>query len=1203
MKIKTLFLSISLALSSTAAVADTVKSMPSAQDYPNYVEGTQYKGGDIVTNDNVLYRCKPGVTEGWCSSAAWAYEPGKGSEWDQAWEKVTAEDLIPPTPPADFPQYIEGFAYQSGDIVFNQGKHYLCKPGATVPWCSGPAWAYAPGTGTAWQQAWQEVPDSELPPPVEPDFYTINAIVSGQGDITPRSVEVKAGQDFSFQITPANGHALKNITGCEGELNGSKYDVSNISENCQITAEFASNVDLAIANDNHVYASETDLLDALEQQVNAINGIHTASIEQVFSGIEQNLSWTPSRASVFVDSYHPEITFPVLMSNIDKAGTAVSRTMMTLSEKAAHRFGFVGSNVFLAGSNNDLDGVVKNSLLWLAKAQSADTPLSIIVSNVHKGHHRDIENWLKINLPEATINSYGSCDYEKMSACATEQQADLVIFGAFDTAQQGTKETDAALDQLIASKIPFLTSFAYSHAQQPMLDLVQKYGQFGYTTNYYEGAHLSNYPVSDLLNVIKQPSAEMAALSRTVEDIRTHNFDPLLTIQCQNFLVCNDEEAAEWRASDMFKATYWLRKQVMNQDLAGIDVFKTPDNRLLKIAMLLADKYRLDIDYPIFTTQIADWQKAVFADSVVSYARENNVAQPDLGDFIQDVRQLKQGETTEYPFPDTISERKTISVPYTNQWTATGWYALPGKAFTLTRHDDGEHDVEVMLNFRRSKANRIGDFKRYYAPMGISEQVYQKRRLTLKKGESVTMSTPYGGPIYLHLINGDGKLSTDVTATNVAQHPYIDDVYSPEQIQRFEQLLNETQLPQVDIKYDSYEVHLRKDRFLGGLNETHPTVEALMRAGKEEHVDVLYTLAGFRVPGKTIQETFSPEYLELCQSVFGDDCLNETFHTRTRTQHANYDQSAQCGSGCAGNPFDSGGSYLPRSWLPNHELGHGLQRKPLELYYVEEENKNNWGKYQRRTGESQNNVFALNQRWNYHYNIDKNTTPIESPYNDKDLFFAFMSDANKITNAKGERIVLNAQCKTFANPEGRDRYTASWSINKDAHYPLHIYIQMILQADKLEMPNGTVLQNGFDIFKLMHQHGRIMHEYSQDEKTWLANRDRLGFSLFDYQGPALYNGAKVNAIPGNDFLLVALNFLTERDWRPFYDLAGLRYSDLANEQAALHVKKGPMPMGMYVLGKTYPGATLSQEATFLPLDINDKTTRWPLDNSSPLDCE
>jgi|GEM_PF-1935987 len=61
---------------------------PDAPAYPAYVEGTPYKAGDTVTASGGVYSCKPHPYTGWCAGAAWAYAPGTGSHWSEAWDKV-----------------------------------------------------------------------------------------------------------------------------------------------------------------------------------------------------------------------------------------------------------------------------------------------------------------------------------------------------------------------------------------------------------------------------------------------------------------------------------------------------------------------------------------------------------------------------------------------------------------------------------------------------------------------------------------------------------------------------------------------------------------------------------------------------------------------------------------------------------------------------------------------------------------------------------------------------------------------------------------------------------------------------------------------------------------------------------------------------------------------------------------------------------
>lgn len=55
-----------------------------------------------------------------------------------------------------YPAYVAGRKYNAGDTVSNNGKNYTCKPFPYSGWCSGAAGYYAPGTGLAWKEAWDE---------------------------------------------------------------------------------------------------------------------------------------------------------------------------------------------------------------------------------------------------------------------------------------------------------------------------------------------------------------------------------------------------------------------------------------------------------------------------------------------------------------------------------------------------------------------------------------------------------------------------------------------------------------------------------------------------------------------------------------------------------------------------------------------------------------------------------------------------------------------------------------------------------------------------------------------------------------------------------------------------------------------------------------------------------------------------------------
>lgn len=79
----------------SASVSLTVSSGASGGcgDATPYVAGANYSAGELVQNQNQKYRCE---VAGWCSSSsAWAYEPGVGEHWQEAWTGLGACTTLP----------------------------------------------------------------------------------------------------------------------------------------------------------------------------------------------------------------------------------------------------------------------------------------------------------------------------------------------------------------------------------------------------------------------------------------------------------------------------------------------------------------------------------------------------------------------------------------------------------------------------------------------------------------------------------------------------------------------------------------------------------------------------------------------------------------------------------------------------------------------------------------------------------------------------------------------------------------------------------------------------------------------------------------------------------------------------------------------------------------------------------------------------
>lgn len=602
------------------------------------------------------------------------------------------------------------------------------------------------------------------------------------------------------------------------------------------------------------------------------------------------------------------------------------------------------------------------------------------------------------------------------------------------------------------------------------------------SNNYWSKHHAVDLSPSQLKD------SDFTHVNQLLNNLAQGHFDNSSIEACtKNFIHCTTPEFEQ-----AFKiAADWYKNSTVALDNAGIDPFAHDTWLLLKAGLLLADKYRNEIDYPIAFDDETAWQQAMFADWVISYKRENNLAQPDLGEYVTDKNNLALNSQAHYQYVDTVTERQQISVPYTKQWTTTGWYVQPGHKITMTRHDNTGAQVMVKLNYHRSNTNRAFKHHIYRGPLALNQQ-----RLYLNAGETITFSSPYGGPIYLYLAGDDSPLSVDVTASNVAKHATITDFNDDAQIAQFEHTLNHTELPHVDLKTFGAEQHLRKDRFTGAIGDLYPTVQALLKAIQEEHINTVYTLAGFSIDGVTLSQSLPNDVQNICENLSSQqDCLDESLHTRTKIQHANYDQNAHCGSGCSGNPWDSSGNIRPAGWLDNHELGHNLQTKRLNVAYVEQANKNSWPSYSSRAGENSNNIFPYYVKWHSHYVSHQNTSPITDGHtNHKDLFNVFMSDAIGITGEDDNRLVFNRKCEAL--PDGESRFVAPWKSNDYAihnSYRMSFYIQLALHFDKQNLL-GHDLNNGFTIYTLMYQHNRIFGKYAKTEALWLSMKDRLGFS-------------------------------------------------------------------------------------------------------------
>ena len=100
-----------------------------------------------------------------------------------------------------------------------------------------------------------------------------------------------------------------------------------------------------------------------------------------------------------------------------------------------------------------------------------------------------------------------------------------------------------------------------------------------------------------------------------------------------------------------------------------------------------------------------------------------------------------------------------------------------------------------------------------------------------------------------------------------------------------------------------------------------------------------------------------------------------------------------------------------------------------------------------------------------------------------------------------------------------------------------MYIQMMMATQA----QGK-LQDGWHLLARLHMLEREFNRADNNDKDWLDKRDSLGFSQFDL--------ATAKSLSNNDWLTIAISYVTQLDFTDFLTMWGLPASNAANTQVA-----------------------------------------------------
>ncbi|RUO26036.1 hypothetical protein CWE09_04730 [Aliidiomarina minuta] len=74
---------------------------------------------------------------------------------------------------------------------------------------------------------------------VPPEYFVVSTVVGPEGDVAPRSIEVRRNQQVDFEITPGPDFTVDTVSGCNGSLSEENiYTTGRIRADCTVRVRF-----------------------------------------------------------------------------------------------------------------------------------------------------------------------------------------------------------------------------------------------------------------------------------------------------------------------------------------------------------------------------------------------------------------------------------------------------------------------------------------------------------------------------------------------------------------------------------------------------------------------------------------------------------------------------------------------------------------------------------------------------------------------------------------------------------------------------------------------------------------------------------------------------------------------------------------------------------------------------------------------------
>ena len=837
-----------------------------------------------------------------------------------------------------------------------------------------------------------------------------------------------------------------------------------------------------------------------------------------------NISWNPTHDAAILQP-HFGLNVPVLRTNgVFVSDYEVQDEVLGIIGDQPSRHLVLGSNPMRnyrrdpTSLNGDMHLFLLNSIAWLLQREKSFTDsFNVVISQMDDSYYfpdeRAIREWLDEKYPnQVSYNEAGVCDNTELADCLQTQVDLLIVSQVANSGDSPAIITDAVRDGM-ARRVPVIYLHHDGNITPLGKSLLSLLGVGYQGDNYWRKLSLANFDASDITGVLP---AEITAVKKTLNHFKADDYS-------FDWSLCDGENcsAVEGLQAEFLDAAEYIRSTLQQYDQNKYNLFTAENNRLHKLLVLIGDHFRRTIEYPMDkqTTDDTEFLKAMFADYTVHHYRTRST--------VSDTPVLNLGNFSRGDFSHITPVSKTVTMQSKQKFRSAGVYALPGQTFTVQRTDSSEVVTKVFINTQRSGSTHHWAVDGYSRPRFL-----QSPHIEIAPGESISMTSPYGGPIQLEFDQNDMTVSFHFE--NIGLHPFwksrADDVPFAQQLQAGEYDWAELSSP-------GFEVHSTLEKMQDSmtnpaLDENLPPPQAIAEATMRYVHNFPHVLAGFSGPGIDVVE-------EIHSFAFDHNLVVDNLDL---VKHMNADQ-ATCGYGCSGNPYDAYWSFSPVGHGDIHELGHGLEKYRLRF--------NGWETH------TMTNMYSYYTKTQFHLDTGKDP------------------DCQSLPFEKAYSVLSNSLHS--ADPAGfmKTNYWDSMGWSEGAA----MFIQMMMSAE-----DNSELINGWHLLPRLHllerEFGRAIKE---DTASWLTVRDDIGLSQYSLES--------ARNLDQNDWLLIMTSLATSRDHRDYFDRWGLTYSAAASAQVQSHSYQA-MPVSFYVSSAT--GYCQGEGFDGRKLALDGSGANWPL---------